>query len=137
MNLGGPILSGSAVDSESHLALFMAGYSSDIAVGQLIDPATVPAGSTWAGLSDWRFVRGLTGYAYARDPHAVAVVKNLSNSKAYGYLLDGSALKSLQVDLAALLSAPAAGTTGDAAHQVATDPTTTGIVKSITWSVGP
>jgi len=132
MKLGGPILSGSAVDSDSHLVLFMAGYSSDIAVGQLQDPASVPGGG-WTGLTDWRFVRYLNGYSYARDPHAVAVIKNLSDGKAYGYLLDGGVHMSFQVDMSALLAAPALGTTGDAAHEVATDPTTNGIVKTIGW----
>jgi hypothetical protein len=61
------------------------------------------------------------------------VIQNLSNGKSYGYLLDGGAHKSLQVDMSALLAAPTAGTTGAAAHQVATDPTTNGIIKSITW----
>ncbi|CAN5916651.1 hypothetical protein BH11PSE8_BH11PSE8_24110 [soil metagenome] len=133
LNLGGPTLSGSAVDSDSHLVLFMAGYSTDIAVGKLQDPAAVPAGGTWSGLTDWRFVNNLTGYSYARDPHAVAVVKNLGDGKAYGYLLDGGTRKSFQVDMAAMLAAPAAATTGNASHQLATDPTTNGIVKSIIW----
>ena len=133
LKLLGPTISGSAVDSDSHLVLFMAGFSSDIAVGMLQDPATVVGPATWAGLTDWRTVRNVTGYAYARDPHAVAVIKNLSNGKAYGYLLDGGAHKSLQVDMSALLAAPAVGTTGAAAHQVATNPTTNGIIKSITW----
>lgn len=129
LKLGGPIISGSAVDSDSHLVLFMAGYSSDIAVGMLQDPAAVAAGASWAGLTDWRFVRNLTGYSYARDPHAVAVIKNLSNGKAYGYLLDGGVHKSFQIDMAALLAAPVGGTP----HSVATDPTTNGIVKTISW----
>jgi hypothetical protein len=129
LRLGGPIISGSAVDSDTHLVLFMAGYSTDIAVGMLQDPAAVAAGGTWAGMTDWRFVRNLTGYSIARDPHAVAVIKNLSNNKAYGYLLDGTAHKGFQVDMADLLAAPVGGT----AHSVATDPTTTGIVKTISW----
>jgi hypothetical protein len=131
--LGGPTLSGSAVDSDTHLVMFMAGYSSDVAVGMLQDPASVAAGATWAGLTDWRFVLNLTGYSYARDPHAAAAIKNLSNGKAYGYLLDGGVHKAFQIDLAAFLGAAAQGTTGSAAHQLAADPTTNGIVKSITW----
>jgi hypothetical protein len=77
-------------------------------------------------------VIGLSGYSYARDPHAAAVIKNLSNNKAYGYLLDGGSHKSLQIDMAAFLAAPAAGSSGNAAHQLATNPGAT-IVKSITW----
>jgi hypothetical protein len=132
LSLGSPTISGSAVDSDSHLVLFMAGYSNDVAVGQLQDPATVPSGGTWQGLTDWRYVIGLSGYSYARDPHAAAVIKNLSNNKAYGYLLDGGSHKSLQIDMAAFLAAPAAGSSGNAAHQLATNPGAT-IVKSITW----
>lgn len=133
LKLGGPTLSGSAVDSDSHLVLFMAGYSNDVVVGQLQDPAAVATGSSWTGLTDWRFQRNLTGYSYARDPHAVAVIKSLTNGKSYGFLLDGGAHKSLQIDMSAFLAAPAAGTSGSAMHQLATDPTTTGIVKSISW----
>ncbi len=132
LSLGTPTISGSAVDSDSHLVLFMAGYSSDVAVGQLQDPASVAAGSAWQGLTDWRYVKGLTGYSYAKDPHAVAVVKNLSDGKAYGYLLDGGAHKSLQIDMSAFLAAPAVGTTGSDAHQLASNPGT-GIVKPIVW----
>ena len=103
LNLGGATLSGSAVDSDTHQVLFMAGYSNDIVVGQLQDPKA----ASWAGLSDWRTQNNLTGYSYARDPHAVAVVKNLANGKAYGYLLDGGLRKSLQVDMSGILAQPA------------------------------
>lgn len=130
LSLGMPTISGSAVDSDTHLALFMAGYSEDVAVGRIQDPA---AGGTWQGLSDWRFVLGLTGYSYARDPHAVAVVKNLSNLQAYGYLLDGGVHKAFQIDMAAFLASPAVGGTGTNAKQLTTDPTTNGIVKTIPW----
>ena len=127
INLGiSPTISGSAVDSDTHLALFMAGFSRDIAVGRLQDPATT---TSWTGLTDWRFVQNLTGYAYATDPHAVAVVKNLTDGNAYGYLLDGGVHKAFQIDMAAFLAAPA----GTNPHQLSTDPTTNGIVKSITW----
>lgn len=133
MSLGTPILSGSAVDSDSHLVLFMAGYSTDVAVGLLQDPASVPTGGTWQGLSDWRYVKNLTGYSIARDPHAVAVVKNLANGKSYGYLLDGSGTKSFQIDMAAMLGAAAVGGSSSTAHMLAVDPVATGIVKSIAW----
>jgi len=132
--LNSPTLSGSAVDSDTHLALFMAGFSSDIAVGMIQDPASVPAGGTWVGMTDWRYVNNLPGYAFARDPHAVAVIKNLGNSKAYGYLLDGGAHKAFQIDIAAVLAATPLGTTGSDAHRV--DPTSAAIVaavKPITW----
>jgi len=132
--LNSPTLSGSAVDSDTHLALFMAGFSSDIAVGMIQDPASVPTGGTWVGMTDWRYVNNLTGYAYARDPHAVAVIKNLSNGKAYGYLLDGGAKKSFQIDMSAVLAAPPVGATGADAHRVdAASAPIVAAVKSITW----
>jgi hypothetical protein len=85
-------------------------------------------------LTDWRYVRSVTGYAYARDPHAVAVIKNLGNSKTYGYLLDGGAHKSLQIDMAAVLAATPAGTTGSDAHRVdSSDAAIVAAVKPITW----
>jgi hypothetical protein len=130
VNLNGPTISGSAVDSDTHLALFMAGYSQDIAVGQLQDPS---AGASWTGLTDWRFYNNLPGYTYARDPHAVAVVKNLSNAKSYGYLLDGTAVKGFQIDMSAFLAGAAAGTTGPDAHRLAADPVAAGIVKPIAF----
>ena len=137
LSLGDPTISGSAVDSDSHLVLFMAGYSTDIAVGRLEDPASVAAGSTWQGLSDWRYTRFLSGYSYARDPHAVAVIRNLSDGKSYGYLLDGSATKAFQVDMEAMLAAPAVGGSGVDAHKLVADPTTTGIVRSIEFTPAP
>jgi len=134
----GPIISGSAVDGTTDLALFMAGYSDDIAVGQLQDPASVSSGSQWLGLTDWRFYTltnspSLSGYQYATDPHAVGVVFNLKTGKAYGYLLDGSVLPTgvVQVDMAGFVTLPAAGTTGDAAHQPAGDPVTAGVLSEI------
>lgn len=105
--LGYLVLSGSAVDSDTHMALFMAGYSSDVVVGLLQDPAKVGPNAPWTGLSNWRSYKSLPGYNYATDPHAVAVIKNLSNSKPYGYLLDGSASKCLQIDMVGFLAEPA------------------------------
>jgi len=134
LKLNQPTLSGSAVDADTHLVLFMAGYSQDIAVGMLQDPASVATGTAWVGMTDWRYVRNVTGYAYARDPHAVAVIKNLSDGKAYGYLLDGGAHKSFQIDMAAVLAATPVGTAGADQHRVeATDPVITGAIKPITW----
>lgn len=120
-----PQFSGSAVDSSTDQALFMAGYSSDIAVGQIQDPAV---GGTWQGLTDWvdyslSSSSTMSSYAYATDPHAVAVVNN--GGKSYGYLLDGSSSPTgvVQIDMAALLAMPRAGTSGDALHQALADPT--------------
>lgn len=119
--------SGSAVDSSTHQALFMAGYSNNLAVGQLQDPASVPAGGTWNGLSDWVYYT-IVGfpYTYATDPHAVAVVN--IGGKSYGYLLNGSFSPTgvVQIDMSALLAMPRAGATGNAAHQAASSPTAAG-----------
>ncbi|HEV2351289.1 MAG TPA: choice-of-anchor D domain-containing protein [Terriglobia bacterium] len=138
----GPTISGAAVDSTTHLVQFMAGYSTDFAVGQLQDPNSVPSGS-WQGMSDWSFLNlntYLTSYAEALDPHADGVVYNLLKKTTYGYVLDGSAHGVVETDLAGLLAIARAGTTGDAAHQPGTDPTTvtnttTGgkVMQEVTW----
>lgn len=127
-------ISGSAVDGTTHLALFMAGFSNDIAVGQLQDPTTVP----WVGLSDWRYYTlsnspALAFYQYATDPHAVGVVFNQGAGKAYGYLLDGAdfPVGVVQIDMAGFVALTAAGSSGDAAHQPAGDPVTAGALSEI------
>ncbi|MEZ5962239.1 MAG: hypothetical protein R3F56_00205 [Planctomycetota bacterium] len=122
--------SGCAVDADTHLVLFMAGYSTDVGVGLLQDPAAVATGEDWLGLLDWRY-QVLPAYRYARDPHAVAVVKNVATGKAYGYLLDGGNRKCLQVDLAAFLAvAPVAGGDG---HRVGEDLRGTAVVLDRAW----
>lgn len=127
-----PTISGSAVDSSTHMALFMAGYSDDIAVGLLQDPSAVPSDKEWTGLQDWRF-HTLASYSIARDPHAVAVVNSLKNHKSYGYLLDGGNKKALQLDMNSILTMPALGTTGDEAHQPAEDPLAKGFIVTRSW----
>ncbi len=131
LNLGlgyGPILSGSAVDRQSHLALFMAGYSDDMAVGLVQDPSKVPAGTAWTGLSDWSYFTlndspELADYGYATDPHSVGVVVNQTTGIPYGYLFDGSTDHGIvQVDLTNFLALARAGTTGYQAHQPGVDP---------------
>ena len=105
----------------------MAGYSNDLAVGQIQDPASVAAGGAWNGLSDWVYytIIGFP-YTYATDPHAVAAVN--IKGKSYGYLLNGSTSPTgvVQIDMSALLAMPRAGTTGDAVHRAATSPTAAG-----------
>jgi len=142
----GPVLSGSAVDKTSHLVLFMAGYSTDIAVGQLQDPSTVASGSSWSGLSDWSYFTlndspELADYGYATDPHSVGVVVNQTTGTPFGYLFDGSTDRGIvQVDMANFLALKRAGTTGDAAHQPGTDPgaatTSNGglVIQEFTWT---
>ncbi len=131
--LSGPTISGSAIDSTTHLALFMAGYSTDIAVGLLQDPNSVALGSTWKGLSDWSFTTlnnspSLSSYSEAQDPHADGVVFNLAKGTTYGYVLDGSSSPTgvVQIDLAGFLAIPRAGLpgSGDPANQPGSDPTT-------------
>ncbi len=119
VSIGGTY-SGSAVDPVTDLALFMAGYSNDLAVGQLQDPASVASGGTWIGLSDWTHYTlgsGAFSYSYATDPHAVAVVNN--KSKSYGYLLNGSTSPTgvVQIDMSGLLAISHPG------NVPATDPT--------------
>ena len=120
--------SGATVDPETHQVLLMAGYSYDIAVGTLQDPASVGSGGSWSGMSDWVYydLSSTTGYQYAQDPHAVAVV-NIAG-KSYGYLLNGadSPVGLEQVDMSGLLSMPRQGSAGDQAHKPATDPTALG-----------
>jgi len=135
---GGPYVSfsGSAVDSTTHLVLFMAGYSTSLAVGQLQDPAAVPPDGTWSGLTDWSFMNlttspALSGYCYARDPHAAGAVFNISASKSYGYLLDGCNFNVLQIDMGGFLALPRVGTTGDPAHEPAGDPVAAGAILVI------
>ncbi len=138
LGFGQPVISGSAVDSSTHQALFMSGFSNDMAVGQLQDPSAVPSGSVWAGLTDWSFYTltnspTLANYCFATNPHAVDVVFNLSAGKSFGYLLDGCTNRALQIDLSGFLAQSRLGSTGDAAHQPASDPIVAGTIKAITW----
>jgi hypothetical protein len=133
-----PTFSGSAVDSSSHLALFMAGYSTSWGVGKLDDPAH-PVGATWAGLSDWIYgdvSSSFTNYYYATDPHAVGIVQNNTDSRTYGYLLAGDFKSVIQINMTDIVNPTKmarAGTTGDALHTPASDPKTAGLMMQITW----
>ncbi|MBZ5567926.1 MAG: hypothetical protein LAN64_08760 [Acidobacteriia bacterium] len=135
-----PVFSGSAVDSSSHLALFMAGFSTSWGVGKLDDPAH-PADATagWQGLSDWIYgdvSTAFTGYFYATDPHAVGIVHNNSDGRTYGYLLAGSFKSVVQINMTDIVDKTKmsrTGTTGDAAHTPASNPATAGFMKQITW----
>ena len=114
-------VSGVYTDSSSHMALFMAGYSSDIVVAKLQDPED----ANWTGLSQWNYA--LDQYNYSQDPHAGAVIKSMTNGKPYGYLLDYSG-DIIQIDMQAFLDANATE------HQI--DPSMNlydaGILKRIT-----
>jgi hypothetical protein len=124
----GPIISGSAVDKTTHLALFMAGYSNDLVVGQVQDPAAATAaGTPWTGLSDWSYYTinnspELASYYYATDPHSVGVIINQTTGTPFGYLQDGYHSGIVQIDMAGFLALKRAGTAGDPAHQPGVDP---------------
>lgn len=120
VNIGGGTFSGSAVDSRTHQVFGMAGFSADIFVGQIQDPASVPSGGTWSGLSDWVFVN-LIGYAEAHDPHANVTLFNDKTGSTFAYLLDGdpSPTGVQQIDVSALLAMPRLS---GGPHQPATSP---------------
>ena len=97
--------SGSALDSTTHRVLFMAGFSTDFGVGIVQDPATTP----WKGLSDYvtgNLTTAFSSYNIARDPHAVGVFLNGKTGNPFGYLLDGSTHRIIQVDMNAALALP-------------------------------
>jgi hypothetical protein len=135
-----PTLSGSAVDSTTHLGGVMAGYSTSYTVIQLQNPATVPTGTAWAGISNWMnwdlsSSTSLGGYCYATDPHADGVIFNNTTGKAYGYVLNScdsavtGGIGLIQVDLAGFLAVTPKGTTGDDLHYPSVDPATvTGVM---------
>ncbi len=130
----GPTISGSAVDPGTHLVLGMAGFSDDIFIAQIQNPATSP----WQGFTDWSFytLTNSSGFgANAHDPHAVGVVESLglgnaaTTGLAYGYLLQGTDNEPnhfavAQIDLAGFLAIARQGTSGDGAHQPNVDPAT-------------
>ncbi len=131
--------SGSNIDfSSRHLVMFMGGYSTDVAVGELEDPATASAGQ-WKGLTDWRYFNLVTtpgllpNYQFAQDPHAAGVVFNQKTGIAYGYLLDGAVSPTgvVQLDLPGLMGTTPAGASGDALHQPASIPA--GAVREFTF----
>ena len=138
---------GATVNPDTHAALLM-GPSFVITVGQIQNPSTIP----WQGLSDWAFYDvsnspSLSGFAPPNiDIHGVTTTTSLGTVKAgtlnvaYGYVLDASGRKALQVDLNAFLSLARQGAAGDAAHQPTGDPATatnatTGgaVLGSIMW----
>lgn len=128
---GGFAYSGSAVESTSHLVLLMAGFTTDILVGRIEDPAAVPASGTWRGFSTYKQYRAVGGeYSIARDPHAVAAVLAAANSRSYGFLLSGSSAL-LMIDLQDFLEAEARGTTGDDARILKNTPFNGTIIRTL------
>jgi len=126
-NTAFPQYAGSAVESTNHLALLMAGFSNDILVAKLDDPAS----PTWKGFADWKqYEATFTEYNQAFDPHAVGTVLAAANSRSYGFMLSGNpGQEVLMIDMQAYLDAEALGADGDAAHRLKVSPFTNGIVR--------
>jgi hypothetical protein len=131
-------LSGSAVDSTTDLALFGGDFSSNFVIAQLQDPGSVPAGTAWKAVTDWRFWTinnspSLANYAPFSDPHGLGVVYNLKTRKTYGYMLDGDSnpVGIVQIDMTDLIKMAPQGTTGDALHTPSTDPAAAGVMNEI------
>ena len=126
-------LAGSSVDSVSHYALLMAGYSNSVVVAKIDNPAA-PRSGTWTGIEDWRgFNLSYDAYSYATDQHAVGAFN--IKGKAYGFLLNGIASgptqKVMVVDMDAFYKA-AAGTN----KTLTSNPVGTS-VKPVTWVTRP
>jgi hypothetical protein len=123
----GLVAAGSFVDSNSHLALFMAGDSTEFAVGALQAPSTSP----WLGLSDWRFwninssYTSIPYFVFDNEPFSAGIVTSQVNNQPYGYIVDGSGLGVVQVSMSDFVAMQAAGTSGDEPHTPNSDPATT------------
>lgn len=123
----GATVSGSAVESTNHLALFMAGYSSDIAVGKIDAPTNPTGGGDWKGLSNFKtYSAQYNEYQYSRDPHAAGAVLGMTDNRSYGFLYSDCG-SILMVDMQAFVDAE-----GDSAsHKLNSSPFENGIVKSL------
>jgi hypothetical protein len=96
-------ISGSSVESNQHLVLFMAGNSQDLAVG-LLD---APNSATGFGMTQWKsWVNG--SFGPAGDPHGVGSYQ-LSDGRSYGFVLTDTH-QVLMIDLKKFLDAPAMAT---------------------------
>jgi len=134
---GGFNYSGSAVESTNHLALLMAGFSNDILVGRIEDPALVPTGAAWKGFSSYKQY-GASGseYSIAADPHAVGALLAAGNNRSYGFLLSGDSAV-LMIDLQAFLDAEAVGTTGGDATVLKNTPFDGNIIRTLSLVAPP
>jgi hypothetical protein len=135
-------ISGSAIDSSTGIGQLMAGFSSNLVAAQIQDPAPLPPGSQWQGLSDWvtfDVTTDFANYQSGGDPHADGVISNITTKTPFGYVLDGGKTSAspvvgvVQTDLKGLLGLTRVGTTGDAAHQLKDDPLAKGVMKEITF----
>lgn len=96
-------ISGSSVESNQHLVLFMAGNSQDLAVGLLNDPNSAAG----FGMTQWKsWVGG--SFGPAGDPHGVGSYQ-LSDGRSYGFVLTDTH-QVLMIDLKKFLDAPAKAT---------------------------
>lgn len=143
-------IEGAAIDRTTHLAAILPN-SSTVAVGAIQNPASVPTGTPWSGFSDWVFYNAsqsasLSVFEATNDPHGVTAIANLgavnsaTRNVGYAYMLDSAGTGVLQIDMNGFLALPRAGTTGDSAHQPASDPSmatdvTTGgaVMKILSW----
>lgn len=99
---GYPQISNIAVDSETHLMLLSAGYSTLIGVAKLEAPTARVA---WNPISKRAYYNAVYGeYSYAEDPHAAGIVNSVYNGKSYGYILSSDGYV-LQIDMQAFLDA--------------------------------
>ncbi len=112
---GSPVISASAIDSETHLMLLFAGYSETIAVAKL---QARDANGTWIPIAKRAYYNAGYGgeYTEAHDPHAGGVVHSLTDDKSYGYLLSGDPYPDavIQVDMQRFLDANVTDPTGAA-----------------------
>jgi hypothetical protein len=85
-SMSGMTLAGSSVDSVSHYALLMAGFSNAVVVAKIDNPAA-PKTGTWTGIEGYRgYALSGSDYSYARDPHAVGAFN--IQGKSFGFLLN-------------------------------------------------
>ena len=136
-NISAMTLAGSSVDSVSHYALLMAGYSNSVVVAKIDNPAA-PKTGTWTGIEDWRgFNLSGNDYSYAADPHAVGAFN--IKGKAYGFLLNGisggATQKVMLIDMDAFYKAAAGTSKVLSSNPVGTTPGA--IVKPVTWVTRP
>lgn len=124
-----PDISGVSVESQNHLALFMAGNSTDILIGKVDNPAQ-PAGAEWSGLADWAYYPADSyEYGSAGDPHAAGVVLAVGDGKSYGFLLSDDA-SALMIDMQAFLDAARSRKS----HQLAGTPFDGAIVRKLPFA---
>jgi hypothetical protein len=135
-------LFGAAADNTTHTAFFTGVSSVGLAVGQLQDPLSVPAGGSWAGLADWiTFSLNnspvTSGFASGGEPYTFGVAFNLATNKPFAYSLAfkgvGTVTHILQVDMQGFLKMARAGTSGDSLHMPASDPVAAGIIKLLSF----